>query len=444
MVENLKEYIKNPFVWAALICAALIFSGAVKPSSRNGFNCLVQKPNAFYGVISSNPVKTSSGKYYSMNVSVFKAWNLVSGISSSCNGKIKVLVPSGIVESLYPGKLYSLAKNKGVLVEKNEPVLFTGNYYADSGNILVSSIENADSGALDYSEIRFENGIFFVKHKSLSNKTSLKNWLYHKRAIGRLKLKRLLYRWGNAGGLILSLLSGSREYLEESLSFGFKKAGLSHILALSGMHLGFFYLIGSFVGEKIAGKKWSILISYPLLVVYIFFVGLTPSLFRSFLFISLIIMSKKVYCMRINPFELLCFVFLIHACVRPSDLMEVSFMLSYGALSGILLLSSFIQKWVQRIMPKYVAASFSASLSAQSFTFPVTARFFGEVMPIGTVSAIFVTPLISVFMGVSLFGIIICLIMPFLTGPFGCIMNGMYRVICFIVGIFARVPSLTI
>lgn len=421
MVKQFREYFSNPFVWAALICAVLIYSGAVVPFSRLEFNCLVQNPVYLCGRISSNPVKTSGGKYYTASISVVEAGSENPEIKSSCSGNVKALIPSSLVESLYPGRLYSSGKGKGVLIEKNEALLLHGKF-SESGEIFIVSS---------------------VNETSLSNGSSFGNWFYRKRALYRLALKRLLYSWGDAGGLVLSLLSGSREYLDTDLSVGFKKAGLSHVLALSGMHLGFFFSLSTAFGVKLIGKKNSYLISVSVLLLFVSFVGFTPSLTRSFIFISLIILSKKVNSLSINHFELLCLVFLIHLVLLPGDVKEVSFMLSYGALSGILLLSPFLGRIFSRVFPKNCASSLAASTSAQVFTFPVSYLQFGEVMPIGIVSTMFVSPFISVFMSVSLFAIIICLAVPFLSGPFGCIMRLMYRAIYAIVGIFARVPSLT-
>ena len=49
-----------------------------------------------------------------------------------------------------------------------------------------------------------------------------------------------MYMWGSAGGLLLALLSASKEYTSSAFSDAFRLAGLSHILALSGMHVSIF------------------------------------------------------------------------------------------------------------------------------------------------------------------------------------------------------------
>lgn len=421
MVKEFKEYFSNPFVWAALFCAVLIYS---LPNScfvrKNNFNCLVENPTLLRGKIASNPVKTSKGSYYSADFFVVEAVSTSSNIKSACKGNVKILIPSSIVEQLYPGKLFSLSNSKGVLVEKNQWLLIKGSFSDDKGVYIVSYAEEISP-----------------------KKTSIFDSLYKIRALYRLSLKRLLYGWGEAGGLILSLLSGSREYLDSNISENFKKAGLSHVLALSGMHLGFFFSISSFFGIKLFGKKRSYLFSLAVLLLFVSFVGFTPSLTRSFIFIIFIIMSKKVNVLNINHFELLCVVFLIHVVLLPNDAFEISFMLSYGALSGILLLSGYFERFFSRYVPRKSASSLAASTSAQIFTFPVSYLKFGEIMPIGIISTLFVSPLISIFMSVSLFAIIICLVVPFLSRPFGCIMKLLYRGICLLVGIFARVPSLT-
>ena len=77
------------------------------------------------------------------------------------------------------------------------------------------------------------------------------------RAFCRLEFKRMMFSWGKAGGFLLALLSGSKEYLDIDLVENFKKSGLSHILALSGMHLSLLSGIAAFIGKKIGIKKIS-------------------------------------------------------------------------------------------------------------------------------------------------------------------------------------------
>ena len=63
-----------------------------------------------------------------------------------------------------------------------------------------------------------------------------------------------MFYWNEAGGLFLALISGIREYTDQSAADSFRRAGLSHILALSGMHLSLFSGITAKISHK-TGKK---------------------------------------------------------------------------------------------------------------------------------------------------------------------------------------------
>ena len=71
------------------------------------------------------------------------------------------------------------------------------------------------------------------------------------RALCRLYFKRMMFAWGSAGGLLLALLCGARDFTESETADAFRMAGLSHILALSGMHLSLFYGLAAFAGKKL-------------------------------------------------------------------------------------------------------------------------------------------------------------------------------------------------
>jgi competence protein ComEC len=82
-------------------------------------------------------------------------------------------------------------------------------------------------------------------------------------------------------GLAAALILGSRENLEGDLARSYRDAGLSHILALSGMHLAFFSGLLAFFLKRPLGKKPALLAGLCFILVYVFIVGPQPSLLRA-------------------------------------------------------------------------------------------------------------------------------------------------------------------
>lgn len=181
--------------------------------------------------------------------------------SSQASGTVLLYVPSSIVESYYPGKLYSKTSSKAIF-EKGSIIYSAVKVFITKSNSTAFRIESA-------SQLNWTSKVSCV------------------RALLRLQFKRLMYAWDASGGLLLALLCGSREYLEEDVSIGFRNAGLAHILALSGMHLSFFSGISTAVSKKIAGKKGSLIFSFVSVLLFVWFACFSPSLLKSlFVFVT--------------------------------------------------------------------------------------------------------------------------------------------------------------
>ncbi len=424
MVETVKKYLLSPVVLSAFFVFLAIYALKIPLRKDAEFSSVAKKESliSISGVITSNPVKNLKIQSYSVNILVKDAVSSdgIIKVHSEADGVVLAKLPAYCVEALYPGKLYSEYSTKASdfpIIEKGESVILEGTW---SKTLNAFCVENVKSS--EY----FGKNLFLQK-------------LWHLRSLSRLYLKRLLYSWGNAGALILSLLSGSREYLLQDVAEKFKLAGLSHILALSGMHLSFFSGLFSFVGNKIFGKKVKSLFSLAGVMFFSWFAGLSPSLLRALL-CSLFVLFESLFFIRGNFIKTLCLAFLVHVCIFPLDSLSVAFMLSYAAIFGILMFSKGFEHFFSLFTPKSLSSSLSASCSAVLFTSPISIKIFGMFMPIGIISSTIVSPLINCFLALSLFGIVFSLCIPFLSPLFGCILEVIYKVIVFFVNFFALVP----
>lgn len=416
--------LQSPVFTAALICSVLFYSGIIQIKDRYRFSCLfpLNQIKIIEGRLASSPVKSSSGtNIYSVIFSVSNAYS--GGIKvgkTSCMGNVKLLLPLEMVESLYPGKNYTAAK-------KGEGLLF------ESGGYFFMSVECVDNAL----------PIFKVNDaKILKSENGILSSLYLLRARCRLAFKRLMYGWGSAGGLLLALLSGAKEYIEPEVGNAFKNAGLSHILALSGMHLSLFGGIAFFLGKKLSNRSSAELIQIFAVIFFVWFAGLSPSLFRAFLSSLILFVNSAMRMRRLKPLSVLATCFLIHLMIFPSHLESAAFMLSYGALAGIMSIGQLLRYFFGRLLFPAASSALSESAGAQIFTAPVTASLFGKLMPIGILSSVTVSPIIVFFLYIGLAGTILCLFMPFLCGTFSVIMSCIYFIIKELVLMFAKAPSI--
>jgi competence protein ComEC len=243
------------------------------------------------------------------------------------------------------------------------------------------------------------------------------------------------YRWG---GLALALLIGIRDNLDDELAKQYLNAGVSHILALSGMHLAIISAVIAFLLKKPLGLKWSAAAGSLLIAGYIFLAGVMPSLERSglmyFLGAAAVILGLPK-----DPWLTLCLSFLLQIVIRPESGTSLSFILSYGALAGILTMSGPLFNGTRCFLPPVVGASLAASLAAFIATLAITAGFFGTIRPVGIICGLLLGPISTVFMvGALIFSVA----PPFLKMVMDRGMDILYIVLEKIVFTAGRVPPI--
>jgi ComEC/Rec2-related protein len=406
--------VANPFFCATVACAVAVYCG-IPIKNRKQFSSVVPSSAivSMKGKVVSNPVKLPRMQKYAMQFEP-ESVKTLDGITSTCSGEITVLLDNTIVEAYFPGKVYSLCRNKGALICEN-------------GALAVLTVKAG------------KNNVFFAnKGCMLGFTNNLDGKIAHIRALCRMQFRRLMYAWESAGGLLLALLSGIREYTNEQIADSFRKAGLSHILALSGMHLSIFSGLAVFTGSRLCGKKAAYFFQICAVLLFVWFAGLSPSLLRALLCSIILMLLSLCSIKNVSMVLVLCVSFLIHTIISPSDCTNAAFMLSYGALAGILLFRQIINRKMILLMPEYISTGVSASAAAQMFTAPVSLKLFGFFAPVGILASIVVSPFITVFIYTGLFCILLCLLFPVFVIPAGVVLNSIYTIIKKLVTVFSN------
>ena len=201
---------------------------------------------------------------------------------------------------------------------------------------------------------------------------------------------------GKESDLFSALLLGIRQDPADPLISMFRRAGVSHVLALSGMHLGIVASVLLFASRPLVGFRTAYLLLLPALGSYIFLVGLRPSLLRAG--VMYVLWAAKV-CRGRHPdtLSVLALASIGVLAVLPHCLSSVSFQLSFLALLGIITLGGSMSRHLGRLMPRGLALSFSMSAGAQAATLPVVAAQFGVFYPMGLVMTLVISPLIVLY-----------------------------------------------
>jgi competence protein ComEC len=228
------------------------------------------------------------------------------------------------------------------------------------------------------------------------------------------------------GGLALALLLGIRDNLDMGIAALYRDSGCSHILALSGMHLAVLVALISFLLKKPLGLRPAAICGALIILAYSYIVGPLPSLNRAVLMYLLGVLAVLGMLKR-DALLLLCMAFLIQIAITPRAGISLSFILSYLALAGILVIGESLNVIFKGKMPAFLLLSLAASVGAFLATAGVTAWFFGILRPVGIVASLILTPLTTVFMVGSMAWLALNLLAPSLSPLLSYPLSLLYR-----------------
>ena len=195
-------------------------------------------------------------------------------------------------------------------------------------------------------------------------------------------------------GLIQAVVLGERDGLEESYSTALQRVGLSHTVAVSGMHLGFLAgLLGTLLGKH---SRRSALVIFPTVVCFAMMTGCTPSVVRAAVMILLLQLAPLLGREQDGPTSL-SFALMLLLLHNPFAAAHVGLQLSFAAVAGIQLTGERVRGRLTELfrlrysrkarLPArlknwalgFAVSVLSVTLSAMLFTVPLTALHFGSV-----------------------------------------------------------------
>ena len=172
--------------------------------------------------------------------------------------------------------------------------------------------------------------------------------------------------------VLLGMLLGYTDEIELDVKEDFSESNISHILAVSGMHVGYVILFCNIFFSKILGKRKTYILTIIVLIFYMFLTGLSPSVVRASIMACLILLSKIIY--RKNDvwtsisISLLCLLIYNPFCIG-----NISLMLSYVGTIGILSYTINF-KHNNRIINMV-----SITLSVTIFLIPILSIYFNKI-----------------------------------------------------------------
>jgi len=199
----------------------------------------------------------------------------------------------------------------------------------------------------------------------------------------------------NNAPIVNAMLFGDKTEIKPSVISGMKYAGLAHVFAVSGLHVGFVAGIIYFLLKKIKAGRWA---SFAVTVGATFFYcgvcDFSPSSVRAFLMLSFYLFYRTLGI----KYDMLNSIFTSALAIlifRPQYLYSYGFILSYAAVVSIAVMAGPVSRSLS-FLPYAVRGDISTVLAAQIGVFPFSVAFFGYVSWISAYINLIVIPLISV------------------------------------------------
>lgn len=219
----------------------------------------------------------------------------------------------------------------------------------------------------------------------------------------------------DTGALIKALLTGNRSSLSPAVTESFRASGASHILALSGLHLGIVYMIfmklSGVFGNSIQARRCRSCMLILLCGFYTLATGAGASIVRAFIFILLGEIANICGRHKSLP-QILFAAMILQLIVSPLSILSISFQLSYAAMAGIV----FVFPWLKGFWPgeihdqgtrsfgekliekpaRWIWNSAAISISCQLTTGPLVHIYFGAIPKHFLLTNLLALPLVGI------------------------------------------------
>lgn len=175
----------------------------------------------------------------------------------------------------------------------------------------------------------------------------------------------------------------------------YSTAGVAHLLALSGLHVGFFYAAVLFLAMKRRHNAVVQIVILSSVWMYVLLTGCATSTIRAGLMVSIHSLSLMLYRTPM-PFNTVALSSILILLVSPLQIFDLGFILSFGAVLSILIYVPLFMPKVENRLLRWICASVCVSLAAQIGVAPVQALIFGHISPYFLVSNLVVLPVAMV------------------------------------------------
>ena len=262
-------------------------------------------------------------------------------------------------------------------------------------------LPDMNKGTFNYEKNNKAQGIYLLGKISVYEKISEPRGIYK---ISNLFIDRAKYFFNKNlnernAGLLASLILADKSLVDSIDRDRFDSLGMSHILAVSGLHIGVLALFLEFIIKKISkNKKFTDLALVIILFLYIIAIGFPISAVRAFLFY--ILYKGNTYLEKdIDNRDIFFLSLSIILFINPMAIYSISLLLSYGAIFGLIFIYPHL---IERVSSKsLVNKSIIGTLSVLISVFPLVNYYFSGFSLLVFAANLFIVPIYSIIISLG-------------------------------------------
>ncbi len=255
-----------------------------------------------------------------------------------------------------------------------------------------------------------------------------------------------------------ALLLGLRDDLPDGMVDEFRETGTSHVLAISGLHVGVLLVVTLAVSRLLLGRRYQLYLLLPLAAVWLYALmsGMSPSVTRAAImgtaYLGALFLGRPR-----SVLPALGLAAAVMVSINPAVLTSVSFQLSFAAMAGIALIAEPLSRRLQRALetrfgvedalPSPVVAAFdiaAMTVAATLATLPLVAFYFERVSLVGIPTTLVVLPALPAVLVTQAATAFIGLVSVPVAEPVGWVAWLASRYVTEVVGLAASVPGSSI
>ena len=237
-----------------------------------------------------------------------------------------------------------------------------------------------------------------------------------------------------------AILLGDNTRIKKDLKDKIRYIGLSHIFAMSGLHIGLVIAIFYFIFKKtIKNKKLIEVLLLVSITLYYISVKESPSFTRAYI-MAIVYLLGKLFYEKVDLGKALFISAIVSILINPTVIFSISFQLSYGAMIAIIYIFPYTRKINYKKLKILDYILFTTTI--QIFLMPITVYYFNTIQFLSVISNLILLPLTSFYITVNYIALFLeNFYLSFLLKP---IVEILYKILIYLIDFFSELPYLSV